>query len=633
MSHWSQAKESNRETPQRKWLRTVLAVHAKLIESLEWSGTTLNREVFSRELPGFVRRCCRQLSIELDDDEFEALAEAVLSETFGLGPLDTLLQDPFVSDVLVNHHDEVYIERHGRLIRTPICFADEAHLLRIIHRLAGRVGRRIDESSPMVDARLEDGSRVHAVIQPLALRGPTLSIRRFGRNVMQLDALVEHAAMSDEMAEFLRRAVEARVGILISGGTGAGKTTLLNAVSAAIGKEERIVTIEDAAELRLQHPHFISLETRPDNAEATGRVSIRDLVRTSLRMRPDRIIVGEVRGDEVLDMLQAMNTGHPGSMTTIHANSARDALSRLEMMIGLSGQHVSLPVLRRYIAAGIGLLVHVARLAGGIRRVTQIAELAGVKEGEYKLRELFRFEETGVDAQGVAIGEFTGRDRQPTWLLRRREKRLADERSVSAPPLHSPPVLPNGGLRFSVVSTLVERFEEDEDATIDESESIASEGTADNSLAPRTSIVPPSVGPAVVEPRFTLLSTTIEPYNEDEDDDDDQEFTADRPDSSTVIEYDLSSTTDGLAAPERLPSREAVAAPSPVDYGLSSAEHFVMGTVGFDPNFDTGLLHFPTAERLTPSTNRYDEAFQSLMLDPLGEAIEHVALLHSARRG
>ncbi len=405
---------------QKEWLHLVLKVHSKLVQSIEWTKGRADSARWIDELPQFAELVCKMEASEISADEREVLVRAVISETTGLGPLDPLLEDPLVSDVLVNGCDEVFIERQGRLIRTPVCFLDDDHLLRIIQRIASRVGRRIDESSPMVDARLEDGSRVHAVVRPLAIQGPTLSIRRFGTKPLGIGELLDYGSMNDEMVDLLKVAVESKVGILISGGTGAGKTTLLNAISSFIPKSERLVTIEDAAELKLQHPHVVSLESRPKSAEGLGQVSIRELVRTSLRMRPDRILVGEVRGDEVIDMLQAMNTGHPGSMCTIHANSARDALSRLEVMAGMSGYELPLPVLRKYVASGIQLLVQVERLRGGRRCVTQISEVIGLRRGEYRLRPICGFKQDGVDSEGQAEGEFFETEYVPRFYRKAR---------------------------------------------------------------------------------------------------------------------------------------------------------------------------------------------------------------------
>jgi pilus assembly protein CpaF len=337
---------------------------------------------------------------------------------FGLGPLEKLMSDPSVSDILVNGPYTVYVERHGRLELTECVFADDEHLTRIIQRIVGRLGRRIDEMSPMVDARLPDGSRVNAIIPPLAIDGPTLSIRRFGVGGLSLDDLLANGSLVPEVAEFLAAAVKARIGFAVSGGAGAGKTTLLNILSSFIPATERIITIEDSAELKFHNRHWVRLETRPSNTEGAGEVTQRDLVRNSLRMRPDRIVVGEVRGAEVWDMLQAMNTGHEGSLTTIHANSAQDALARLEMMVALTGFELPVAVVRQYIACGIRLVVQLARLAGGPRRVMRVSELLRVENGAYVMEDIFGYEQRGVDSQGVAEGEFYATGYRPACLER-----------------------------------------------------------------------------------------------------------------------------------------------------------------------------------------------------------------------
>ncbi len=387
--------------------RLKVMIHEQLVESLDLS---MLARIDSRELEDEVRavakELCRERSPAIGKAEQARLLEELIDEVFGLGPLESLMQDPSISDILVNHPHEVYIERHGRLEKSDVLFADDAHLIRIIQRIVSRVGRRVDEVSPMVDARLPDGSRVNAVIPPLTLDGPTLSIRRFGNEPMRIDNLIDNHSLTPEMHEFLASVVEARGSMLISGGTGAGKTTLLNALTAHIPADERIVTIEDSAELKLQHRHVVRMETRPSNTEGTGEISQRSLVRNSLRMRPDRIIVGEVRGPEALDMLQAMNTGHEGSLTTIHANDTRDALSRLELMVAMSGFELPVPVVRQYIANGIALIAHVARLKGGIRRVMRISEIVGLEDGNFEVNDIFRFEQTGVDELGLAKGSF-----------------------------------------------------------------------------------------------------------------------------------------------------------------------------------------------------------------------------------
>lgn len=394
-------------TATRQHLERVQRLHAQLVQSLEWrSIEEHDPEQLSAELRPHAEALCRRRYPELAGEERERTIAAVVAEIAGLGPLEPLMRDSTISDILVNHAREVYIERHGLLSRADVEFADEMHLLRIIQRIAGRVGRRIDETSPMVDARLPDGSRVHAVVPPLALRGPTLSIRRFGATPLTIQDLLHNGSLLSAMVNFLAAAIEARISFLISGGTGSGKTTLLNALSVFIPAGERLVTIEDAAELQLKHEHIVSLETRHASAEGVGAVSVRDLVRNSLRMRPDRIIVGEVRGIEAMDMLQAMNSGHEGSLTTIHANDVADALSRLEIMLGMTGFNFSVPVMRQYVAAGIKLVVQLSRLKGGRRRVVRVAEIVGLRQGEYQLEEIFGFQQTGVDENGQARGEF-----------------------------------------------------------------------------------------------------------------------------------------------------------------------------------------------------------------------------------
>ena len=349
----------------------------------------------------------------------ERLVDEVHDEAFGLGPLEELMKDPAVSDILVNGPGKVYVERRGRLEETPVAFSDNAHLMRIIQRIAAPVGRRVDESSPMVDARLPDGSRVNATVPPLTLDGPVLSIRRFGVRLTDAD-LIALGTAAPEMLALLRAAVEGRINLLVSGGTGAGKTTLLNVLSRFIPADERLVTIEDSAELALQQPHVVRMETRPANLEGEGEVTQRQLVRNSLRMRPDRIIVGEVRGPEALDMLQAMNTGHEGSLTTIHANDTRDALTRLEMMVTLAGFDVPVPVIRNYITSAITLVVHLSRLKGGARKIVRISEILGLrKKRTYVVRDLFAFRQTGV-SDGAAIGAFYAAGNVPRFLPRLR---------------------------------------------------------------------------------------------------------------------------------------------------------------------------------------------------------------------
>ena len=336
--------------------------------------------------------------------ERESLITDVFHELFGLGPLEALLSDPSISDILVNRYNLIYVEREGRLEETKLSFKDDQHLLRIIERIVSSVGRRVDESSPMVDARLQDGSRVNAIIPPLALDGPVLSIRRFRTDRLGAADLVDRVALTQPMLDFLKGAVGARLNILVSGGTGAGKTTFLNVLSSFISDRERIVTIEDAAELVLRQRHVVRLETRPANIEGIGAVTARDLVRNSLRMRPDRILVGEVRGAEVLDMLQAMNTGHDGSMSTVHANSTRDALSRIETMVLMSGLSLPMRAMRDYIASALNIVLQLARLSDGTRRLVRVTEIVGMEEDVVTTQDIFVFEQQGVEKDGRVRG-------------------------------------------------------------------------------------------------------------------------------------------------------------------------------------------------------------------------------------
>jgi pilus assembly protein CpaF len=338
--------------------------------------------------------------------EKREVSDEVLHEVFGLGPLEPLLADPSISDILVNGHSQVYVERKGILEETNVQFHDDGHLLRIIDKIVSQVGRRVDESNPMVDARLADGSRVNAIIPPLAVDGPLLSIRRFGTNRLMPADLVARRTMTNGMMELLEAAVKARLNIIVSGGTGAGKTTLLNALSVFISPRERIVTIEDAAELQLQQPHLARLETRPANLEGHGAVRQRQLLVNSLRMRPDRIIVGEVRGEEALDMLQAMNTGHDGSLTTVHANTPRDAISRLEVMVTLANANMHLTAIRQQIASAVHILVQCSRMSDGSRRITSITEVTGIETDIVTLQDIFVFEKRGISASGKVLGRF-----------------------------------------------------------------------------------------------------------------------------------------------------------------------------------------------------------------------------------
>jgi len=357
-------------------------------------------------------------NLPLSTLERDRLVSEVNHELFGLGPLEPLLADPTISDILVNSYANVFIERRGKLEKTSITFKDDEHLMRVIERIVSTVGRRIDEAQPMVDARLPDGSRVNAIIPPLAIDGPVLSIRRFGTDPLKMQALIENGALTREIAILFEMCVRARLNIIISGGTGAGKTTLLNALSAYIPADERIVTIEDSAELQLQQPHVVRLETRPSNIEGRGEVTQRDLVKNALRMRPDRIVIGEVRGGEAIDMLQAMNTGHDGSLTTIHANSTRDALARLETMIQMTGMRLSDRAMRQQVASAVNVVIQVARLTDGTRRIISISEITGMEGEMITMQEVFQFERSGVDAAGRVLGRFRSNGIRPRFAER-----------------------------------------------------------------------------------------------------------------------------------------------------------------------------------------------------------------------
>ena len=370
------------------------------------------------EIRAAVARLVEEENPPLNLVEKERLIEEVLDEVFGLGPLEPLLQDPSISDILVTTPKLVYVERGGKLYRTPVEFKDNNHLLRIIEKIVSRVGRRVDESSPLVDARLPDGSRVNAAIPPVAVDGPLLCIRRFGSHTIGGDDLVRKGAMTSGMLELLKGAVKARLNILIVGGTGAGKTTLLNVLSSYIPEDERIVTIEDAAELRLRQVHVARMETRPANVEGSGAIKIRDLVVNALRMRPDRIIVGEVRSEEALDMLQAMNTGHDGSLTTIHANTPRDGLGRLEVMVGMANANMGIRSIRQQIASAVDLFVQTSRFSDGARRITHITEVVGMEQDVITLQDVFLFEKTGLTEQGKVKGRFRATGIRPKFYER-----------------------------------------------------------------------------------------------------------------------------------------------------------------------------------------------------------------------
>ncbi len=392
-------------------------IHGKLVDKLDLTRVgELEGDVLRREIRLVVEHLCDTEDTLLNRTERERLVEEVLDETFGLGPLELLLKDPTISDILINGPKNVYVERRGKMEKTAVVFRDNNHLMQIIDRIVSKVGRRVDEVCPMVDARLQDGSRVNAIIPPLALDGPALSIRRFGTGPLAPNQLVELKSISREMMEILAAAVRARISILISGGTGAGKTTLLNILSQYIPKNERMVTIEDAAELQLAMENIVRCETRPPNIEGQGAVRQRQLLINSLRMRPDRIIIGEVRGEEAFDMLQAMNTGHEGSMTTIHANTPRDALTRLESMVAMSNLNLPEKTVRQQIASAIAIVVQVSRMSDGSRKVTNVSEIVGMDENVVSMQEIFKFNRKGVGPDGKVVGAFEPTHIRPKFL-------------------------------------------------------------------------------------------------------------------------------------------------------------------------------------------------------------------------
>jgi pilus assembly protein CpaF len=395
------------------------AIHRKLIQTLNLDRLTqMDREAVRYEVGRIIETLVVAESTPMTLAERERLAQEVLDEVFGLGPLEPLLKDPTISDILVNTYKNVYVERGGLLERTSIQFRDDAHLMAILDRIVSAVGRRVDESSPMVDARLPDGSRVNAIIPPLAVDGPCVSIRRFGHDPLQAEDLIRNNSITPQMVELLRGCVKARLNMLVSGGTGSGKTTLLNVLSSFISNRERIVTVEDAAELQLHQEHVVRLETRPPNIEGQGAIRQRQLVINCLRMRPDRIIVGEVRGDEALDMLQAMNTGHDGSLTTVHANTPRDALGRLETMVAMGNLGIPESATRRQIASAIHLVVQASRMSDGTRKVVSITEITGMEGEMVTMQDIFTFQKKGIGPNGEVLGDFTSTGIRPKFCER-----------------------------------------------------------------------------------------------------------------------------------------------------------------------------------------------------------------------
>jgi pilus assembly protein CpaF len=407
-----QGKQEDFETTKKR-------IHQRLVDKLDLSRVgDLKGESFRREIRAVIEHLCDGEKTHLNRSERDRLIDEVLDETLGLGPLELLLKDASISDILINGPKNIFVERRGKLEKTTVEFRDNAHLMQIIDRIVSKVGRRVDETCPMVDARLEDGSRVNAIIPPLALDGAAVSIRRFGSNPLKLEGLLNYKAFTPEMVMLLEGCIKARLNIIISGGTGSGKTTLLNTLSSFIPNDQRIVTIEDAAELQLQQEHVVRLETRPANIEGTGAVTATDLVKNALRMRPERIIIGECRGGETLDMLQAMNTGHDGSMTTIHSNSPRDAIARLETLVMMSGFELPVKAIRQQIAGAVDLIIQANRLQGGPRRVLNITEVQGMEQDTVVLQDIYRYVQDGVDESGKATGYFEATGVRPSFMSR-----------------------------------------------------------------------------------------------------------------------------------------------------------------------------------------------------------------------
>src|SRR5437762_2807561 len=394
-------------------------IHNKLVDKLDLNRIgELQGDVLRREIRLVVEHLCDTEESYLNRAERERLIEEVLDETFGLGPLEFLLKDASISDILINGPKNIFVERRGKMEKTSVQFRDDKHLMQIIDRIVSKVGRRVDEVCPMCDARLPDGSRVNAIIPPLALDGPTVTIRRFGSNPLKLEDLLNYKSLTPEMVMLLEGAMKAHLNIVISGGTGSGKTTLLNTLSSFISNDDRIVTIEDAAELQLQQDHVVRLETRPANIEGKGHINATDLVRNCLRMRPERIIIGECRGPETLAMLQAMNTGHAGSMTTLHANTPRDAQARLETMIMMGGLQLPIKAMRQQISSAVDMIIQANRLQGGPRKVTHITEVMGMEQDMISRQDVFRFRQMGIDQNGRAFGQFESTGVRPSFINR-----------------------------------------------------------------------------------------------------------------------------------------------------------------------------------------------------------------------
>jgi len=407
------------QTKQDEFESIKRRIHQRLVDKLDLSRVgDLKGESFRREIRLVVEHLCDSENSYFNRSERDRIVDEVLDETLGLGPLEFLLKDTSISDILINGPKNIYVERRGKLEKTDVEFRDNGHLMQIIDRIVSRVGRRVDETCPMVDARLEDGSRVNAIIAPLALDGAAVSIRRFGSTPLQLEGLLNFKAFTPEMVMLLEGCIKARLNVIISGGTGSGKTTLLNTLSSFIQNDQRVITIEDAAELQLQQEHVVRLETRPANIEGTGAVTATDLVRNALRMRPERIIIGECRGPETLDMLQAMNTGHDGSMTTVHSNSPRDAIARLETLVMMAGFELPVKAIRQQIAGAVDVIIQANRLQGGPRRVLNITEVQGLEQDTVVLQDIYRFVQEGVDESGKAFGYFEATGVRPSFMPR-----------------------------------------------------------------------------------------------------------------------------------------------------------------------------------------------------------------------
>ncbi len=419
MKTFPMANRNDASSKAREFEELKQRIHSKLVDKLDLTRVgEMEGEVLRREIRRVVEHLCDSEDTLLNRNERDRLVDEVLDETFGLGPLELLLKDSNVCDILINGPKNIYVERRGKMERTNVEFRDNAHLMQIIDRIVSKVGRRVDETSPMVDARLDDGSRVNAIIPPLALDGAAMSIRRFGSNPLKLEDLLNFKAFTPEMVMLLEGAIKARLNMIIAGGTGSGKTTLLNTLSSFISNEDRILTIEDAAELQLQQEHVVRLETRPPNIEGKGAITATDLVKNALRMRPERIIIGECRGPETLDMLQAMNTGHEGSLTTIHANTPRDSLARMETLIMMAGFELPVKAMRQQIASAVDLIIQANRLQGGKRRVTHITEIVGMEQDTVVMQDIYLYEKEGVDENGNARGRFVATGVRPNFMDR-----------------------------------------------------------------------------------------------------------------------------------------------------------------------------------------------------------------------